>query len=241
MSANDGLARGMNDALASLLSQPLLHALPETILSQLVLLPIAELPAGVQVFDRHVRCGGFPVILSGEVRVFRNLANGRRIELYRVAPDEPCILSLGCLLGGDEYPASGITTRPTRMIVMPPVLFNQCLDIVPAFRSAIFHALGERLVNVMSLVEEITTLKLDVRLASALLQHAGLGRDAATASQNNPIAITHQQLADELGTVREMISRLLDEFARNRLVKLARGRIEIADPKGMRALAHDAR
>lgn len=231
----------MSDSLASLQSQPLLHVLPATILSQLVLQPIAELPAGVPVFDRHAQCSGFPVILSGEVRVFRNLANGRRIELYRVAPDEPCIMSLGCLLGGDQYPASGITAKPTRMIVMPSALFNQCLDIVPAFRFAIFHALGERLINVMALVEEITTLKLDVRLASALLQHGGQNRDAAGAMQSGPIAITHQQLADELGTVREMISRLLDEFARNGLVRLGRGRIEIVDPKGMGALAHDIR
>lgn len=209
-------------------SQPLLQSLPQQVLQQLSAQPVTELPSGTQVFEKSDDCAGFPIILSGSVRVFKHLANGRRIELYRVTPDEPCILSLGCLLGGSRYPASGITLGTTRLIVMPAAMFSDCLASNAAFRNAMFRALGDRLVNTMELVEEITTLRLDVRLAAALLAHEG----------NPQIAVTHQQLADELGTVREMISRLLDDFAQQGMVALGRGRIQVLDESRLRALAN---
>lgn len=208
--------------------------LPQQLLRQLAQLPVVELPAGAPVFDRNARCGGFPLLLSGAVRVFRPLANGRSIELYRVAPSEPCILSLGCMLGGGAYPACGITAEPTTMVVMPPPMFDECMATVVPFRTAMFRMLGERLVNVMLLVEEVATLRLDARLAAVLLAHSAHNGGSA------PILVTHQQLADELGTVREMISRLLDDFARQQMLVLGRGRIEVIAPRQLRQLA-DAR
>lgn len=216
--------------LSSLMTpQSLLASLPLPMRERLAALPVMRLPAGAPVFDRNARCGGFPVLLSGAVRVFRPLANGRNIELYRVAPDEPCILSLACLMGDSAYPACGVTSAPTAMTIMPPQMFDECMATVAPFRTALFRTLGERLINVMMLVEEVVSLRLDVRLAAALMAHRGSG--------SAPILITHQQLADELGTVREMISRLLDEFAGQQLVTLARGRIEIVAPDRLRQLA----
>lgn len=214
---------------SSFSAQPLLQFLPERVLAQLSALPVIELASGTRVFETSAHCAGFPVLLAGMVRVFKHLANGRRIELYRVTPDEPCILSLGCLLGGGQYPASGITHGTTRMILMPPALFNQCLAENTAFRTAMFRTLGDRLVHTMELVEEVATLRLDVRLAAALLAH--------DAGENRPIAMTHQDLADELGTVREMVSRLLDDFSQQGTVVLGRGRIEIVDAAALRRLA----
>ncbi len=219
-------------ASSSLAAQPLLQSLPPAVLEKLAAQPVIELPSGTRVFETSSDCAGFPVILSGAVRVFKDLANGRRIELYRVTPEEPCILSLGCLMGRGRYPASGVTFGATRMIVMPPALFNQCLAEQAAFRTAMFRALGDRLVNTMELVEEIATLRLDVRLAAALLAHEGVDLDG-----DRQIAVTHQELADELGTVREMVSRLLDDFAQQGLVVPGRGRIRIVDPDRLRALA----
>lgn len=220
----------MGTATYSLIAaQPLLHGLAAPVLEQLAALPVLELPAATRVFEVSADCAGFPVILSGTVRVFKHLANGRRIELYRVTPDEPCILSLGCLLGGSQYPASGVTGAATRLIVMPPALFNDCVANNAAFRNAMFRALGKRLVNTMELVEDVVTLRLDVRLAAALLAHAGM--------RPGLIALTHQQLADELGTVREMVSRLLDDFAQRGMLVLGRGRIDVIDAEQLRALA----
>jgi CRP/FNR family transcriptional regulator, anaerobic regulatory protein len=219
----------------SFATQPILQALPPAATKQLSALPVLELSGGMQVFEAHMKCPGFPIILSGTVRVFKHLANGRRIELYRVTPDEPCILSLGCLLGDSQYPAAGITAGPTRIIVMPPALFNDCLASDERFRTSIFRALGDRLVNTMELVEEVATLKLDVRLATALLEHEMSARPGPDGRRF--IAMTHQDLADELGTVREMISRLLDDFEGQGMVALGRGRIAICDGMKLRALA----
>jgi CRP/FNR family transcriptional regulator len=213
--------------------QSLLAALPEHLLIKFAQLPLITLPAATPVFDCNARCAGFPLLLSGSVRVFRPLANGRNIELYRVVPSEPCILSLGCLLGGGAYPAFGATAEPTTMVVMPPPMFEECMATAAPFRSEMFRILGERLVNVMLLVEEVATLRLDVRLAAALL-----ARDVD--NQGAPLRITHQQLADELGTVREVISRVLDDFARQQMLVLGRGRIELLAPEHLRQLV-DAR
>lgn len=213
--------------------QSLLATLPEHLLIKFAQLPVIALPASTPVFERNARCSGFPLLLTGSVRVFRPLANGRNIELYRVGPSEPCILSLGCLLGGDAYPAFGATAEQTTMVVMPPPMFEECMATEAPFRSAMFRILGERLVNVMLLVEEVVTLRLDARLAAALLARN-------VDSNGAPIQVTHQQLADELGTVREMISRVLDDFARQQMLILGRGRIELLEPEQLRQLA-DAR
>jgi CRP/FNR family transcriptional regulator len=217
--------------------QSLQATLPEHLLIKFAQLPVLALPAATPVFERNAHCSGFPLLLTGSVRVFRPLANGRNIELYRVAPSEPCILSLGCLLGGDAYPAFGATAEPTTMVVMPPPMFEECMATEAPFRSAMFRILGERLVNVMLLVEEVATLRLDARLAAALLAR-NVGSNVG--SNGAPIQVTHQQLADELGTVREMISRVLDDFARQQILILGRGRIELLKPEQLRQLA-DAR
>ncbi|HYD95448.1 MAG TPA: Crp/Fnr family transcriptional regulator [Noviherbaspirillum sp.] len=214
-----------------------LQLLPPAIRKQLEDLPVLELPANTPVFAASARCPGFPIILSGAVRVFRYLANGRRIELYRVTPDEVCILSLGCLLGDGQYPADGVTLGPTRLVVMPPALFNACLASDEHFRTAVFRSLGDRLVRTMELVEEVATLRLDVRLAKALLAHGETAVPAPDGSCVCVIPITHQELADELGTVREMISRVLDDFASQGMLKPGRGRIEICDEAKLLALA----
>jgi CRP/FNR family transcriptional regulator, anaerobic regulatory protein len=113
-------------------------------------------------------------------------------------------------------------------------LFNQCLAADEGFRTSIFRTLGDRLVHTMELVEEVATLRLDVRLASALLVH---GQEAAATGDGGIIAVTHQELADELGTVREMISRVLDDFEAQGMVELGRGRVRIRDGAKLKKLA----
>ena len=230
--AADTAAQATAGMLASLAGpESTLASLPEELLQQLAQLPVIELPAGTPVFDRDGRCAGFPLLLSGSVRVFRPFANGRSIELYRVTRSEICILSLSCLLGNESYPACGVSAEPTRMVVMPPSMFDNWMASAAPFRNAMFRKLGERLVNVMMLLEEVVTMRLDARLAASLLAHLeASGGDTA-------IRLTHQQLADELGTVREMVSRVLDDFARQGMVALGRGRIDVADAGRLRKLA----
>lgn len=185
--------------------------------------PVA-IPGGQVLFDEHQPCRGFPFLLEGCVRVVKAGANGRELPLYRVVPGETCIISSSCLLGRTDYNARGVTEGPTELVLLPRQLFDQLMHD-PAFRDYVFHLFAERIADLMQLIEEVAFRRLDQRLAALLL---GKGRLVKT---------THQQLADELGSVREMVSRLLKGFAEQHLVALGREQIEILDPAGLRALA----
>jgi len=181
-------------------------------------------PAGTVLFDDHQACEGFPFVVRGSVRVIKASPNGRELPLYRVSPGETCVISSSCLLGHEDYNARGITESETEMVMLPKPVFD-ALMAEPAFRTFVFHLFSDRIADLMQLIEEVAFHKLDQRLAALLL---GKGRILHT---------THQQLADELGSVREIISRLLKGFAAQALVKLSREQIEILDPAGLRKLA----
>lgn len=196
-------------------------ALRRRVLAQAV--PVA-IPAGQVLFDEHQPCKGFPFLLSGSVRVVKSGANGRELPLYRVIPGETCIISSSCLLGRTDYNARGITEGVTELVLLPRPLFDELMND-PAFRDYVFLLFAERIADLMQLIEEVAFRRLDQRLAALLL---GKGRVVKT---------THQQLADELGSVREMVSRLLKGFAEHKLVALGREQVEILDPAGLRELA----
>lgn len=185
---------------------------------------VVKVPSGTILFDEHQPCTGFPFLLTGAVRVLKAAANGRELPLYRVLPGETCIISSSCMLGKIAYNARGIAQGETALVVLPRPLFDELLGTV-GFRDFIFQLFSERMVDLMQLVEEVAFRKLDQRLAALLL---GKGRT---------VHATHQQLADELGSVREMVSRLLKGFAEQKLVNLGREQIEILDPQRLRELA----
>lgn len=181
-------------------------------------------PPGARLFDEHQPCQGFPFVLAGAIRVAKVSASGRELPLYRVTPGETCIITSSCLLGNVPYNARGTTESETVLVLLPQGMFIDLLAQAP-FRNFIFNLFAERMADLMRLVEEVAFRKLDQRLAALLL---GKGR---------VVHATHQQLADELGSVREMVSRLLKGFAEQGLVALGREQIEIRDAAGLRRLA----
>ncbi len=185
---------------------------------------LTQLPAQAPVFNEHERCQGFPFVLEGSIRVIKTAPNGRQLPLYRVLPGETCIISSGCLLGQAPYNARGVTASPCTLLLLPEADFQALLGEAP-FREFVFQLFSERLADLMQLVEEVAFHKLDQRLAALLLGHGAV------------LHTTHQQLADELGSVREIVSRLLKGFAEQGLVALGREQIEILDPPGLRRLA----
>ncbi len=195
-------------------------ALAERMLGQAQTITV---PGGTVVFDEHQVCQGFPFVISGDIRVVKSAANGRELPLYRVMPGESCIITSSCLLGHTDYNARGIAEGETTLVMMPRPLFDELLG-EPAFRDFIFHLFSERIADLMQLIEEVAFRKLDQRLAGLLL---GKGR---------LVHATHQQLADELASVREIISRLLKGFAEQGLVRLSREQVEILDPAGLRRI-----
>lgn len=187
-------------------------------------LPVLAVPAGTVLFDEHAPCQGFPLVLDGEVKVSRSSGEGRNLELYRVVAGELCLVSSACLFRSMPLSARGVTTRATRLLLIPPELFRRWLE-TPRFRDEVLGLFAERMADLTSLIEAVAFHKLDQRLARALLGH---GQD---------LAVTHQALADELGTVREMVTRLLRRFEREGWVALSRERIQILDSAALRAAA----
>ena len=184
-----------------------------------------SLPAGTIVFDENQPCQGFPLLLSGCVRVIKSSVNGRELQLYRVCAGESCILTSSCLLGHSPYHARGITDQDVEMIVLPPASFKTLVASHPPFRDYIFGLFSERLTDLMELVTAVAFQKLDQRLAALLV------------AKPSPLHATHQAIADELGSAREMVSRLLKGFAEQGMVRLGREQIEILDAGRLRQLA----
>ncbi len=205
---------------------PALAGLPADDLDRL-LQPAAllHLPAGSGVFAETQPCRGFPLVVEGSIKVVKSAPSGREMLLYRVEPGDSCIISSSCLLGRTPYTARGESETPVTLAVLPDALFAQLLAEDAGFRDFVFHLLAERIVDLMQLVEEIAFHRLDQRLARLLL------------ARGDDIHATHQALADELGSVREIVSRLLKGFAADGLVELGRERILLRDRAGLGRVA----
>lgn len=182
------------------------------------------IPAGTVVFDEQQPCQGFPLVLSGSIRVIKAAPSGRELQLYRVEPGESCILTSSCLLGHTRYLARGVAEEGLEMLYLPATAFHQWFKEHEAFRHYVFELFSERLTDLMELVSAVAFQKLDQRLAALLLQRGPVLR------------VTHQALADELGCAREIVSRLLKGFAEQGWLKSGRESIEILQPAALKKL-----
>jgi CRP/FNR family transcriptional regulator len=185
---------------------------------------VVTVPAGTPLFHEDEPCRGFPLVLAGEVRVSRSSTDGRSLELYRVQAGEFCLVSCACLFRTQPLSAHGTAVRESTLLLVSPEAFRQCLED-PVFRDWVMGVFSERMADLTALVDAVAFRKLDRRLAAALLGHGP------------ELAVTHQELADGLGTVREMVTRLLRRFEREGWIELARERIRIVDSAALRGLA----
>jgi CRP/FNR family transcriptional regulator len=192
-----------------------------------------QVPAGAQLFAEHQPCQGFPLLIDGRIKVVKSTPAGREMLLYRVEPGGSCIISSSCLLGNALYSARGVAATPLTLALLPQADFDRLVVADAAFRAFVFQLFSARLAELMQLVEEVAFHRLDQRLAKLLLQRG--------ASGGAVIHATHQALAEDLGSVREIVSRLLKGFAEQGLVGLAREQITILDAAGLAQLAqHEA-
>lgn len=184
-----------------------------------------QAPPGAVLFDQDGPCTAFVLFLQGEVEVSRPSANGREIVLYRLEPGDTCVLTLNCLLGAGTYPARAVVRQVAGGLRLPHPLFQRLLDEAPEFRAAMFTLFSRRLTRLMNLVEGVAFAPVEQRLAQALLER---GPD---------VAATHQQLADAVGTAREVVSRQLRVWADAGLLTTQRGSIQLLKPAILRAIA----
>lgn len=178
-----------------------------------------QIPAGTPIFAAGDQCQGLPLVLSGEIRVQMIGASGNEIVLYRIQGGEMCPLSLGCLLTQNRHQSEAIVERGSEVLLIPAALTERLMDEAGCFRRVILESYGQRLQSLMLVIEEVAFRRLDERLAKRLVERQVSSR----------LSATHQDLAIELGSAREVVSRLLKEFERRGLVKLERGLITLTD------------
>ncbi len=190
-----------------------------------------SLPAGQPVFQRGAPCSNYLLVVEGSVRVQVLASNGREITLYRVRDGESCVITTSCLISAESYPAEGVTEVETRALVVPKNVFDEALGSSAEFRRFVFANQGLRLSDLIQRIEDVVFGRIDVRLARLLVNLSEQG--------TQPITMTHQQLASEMGSAREVISRQLKQFAGQGWVTIGRGVIAVDEPVGLDMLARE--
>lgn len=183
---------------------------------------VVSKPRSTVLFEEGTHCGGMVLLHRGVIRVSRQRPNGREFTLYRVTPAEMCVITLSCVLAESEYPARGVVEQDIHGVLLPIPLFERLTDEVAAFRRYIFESFAARLIEVVDLASAATFEHLPSRLASLLTRRSRIG-------ESDRLEITHQELATELGTVRERVSRMLESFEKLGVVTLGRGVVRILD------------
>lgn len=187
---------------------------------------ITSASAGTVMFSEGSECSGYVMLLAGTVRVQKTSEDGREITLYRVEEGESCIMTTTCLVSDEHYGAEGIAEADITVATLPPFVFNHLLEKSGKFRNFVFEVYAKRMSMLMMLVEEVVFKKLDKRLAQLLLDR-----------KSGQFEVTHQDIALELGSVREVVSRQLKVFERGGLIKLGRGMIEVLNRNGLQTVA----
>jgi len=189
---------------------------------------VLTLPENQTVFQQGDACKNYLIVLQGKVKVFTRAENGREILLYRLHQGDSCVLTTSCLISNKNYPAEGVTETAVTALSIPASRFNKALQQSSTFRELVFSAFSTHLSDLITLVEEVAFGKLDVRLAKLLLRQS---------SDQNTLTSTHQNIATELGTAREVISRQLKELESKGYVKIHRGNIKINDVAALQKIA----
>ena len=174
------------------------------------------------------QCAQLSLLISGVVRVFRVGENGREMTLYRITPGDSCVLSASCILGQKSFPAIARVEHPATAIMVPNHLVREWMAVHEGWRDYIFTLFSNRLTDVISRIDELAFQRVDQRLARYLLDQAGTVRE---------LRLTHQQIADDLGSAREVISRLLKELEQQGFIALTRGCITLNDHQSLALLS----
>ena len=189
---------------------------------------LARIPPGKDVFVQGDSIEAIPLLVSGVVRVYQIGETGREVTLYRFRPGESCVLTANAILTRQTFPAIATVEQEAEAILVPAETFRQWVQRYDLWRDFFFDLVSQRLASVMGLVDEVAFRRLDVRVAGLLQERA---------RAEHPIRITHQEIAAELGSSREVISRILEDLSDRGIVRPERGSISIEDPAGLRRLA----
>lgn len=188
---------------------------------------VVALPAGSRIYGPGQAPQAYLLLLDGSVRVQQVSEGGREIVLYRVSNGESCALTTACLMSYEDYPAEAIAETDIRAVAIPRAVFDDLIGRSGEFRRFVFQAFSSRLTDLFRIIEDVAFARVDLRLAHKLIELARAGE----------VTATQQQLAAELGTAREVVSRTLGEFQRRGWIILGRGHITIVHASALAAFA----
>lgn len=180
----------------------------------------ARIPAGRDVFLEGDRVEAIALLISGVVRVYKIGETGREITLYRFGNGASCILTANAILSRKSFPAIATVERDAEAVMIPADTFRDWVRRFDLWREFVFDLFSQRLSTVMAIVEEVAFRRMDSRVASLLLNQA---------QAHNPLKITHQEIASELGSSREVVSRLIEDFVSEGSIRSGRGTVEVLD------------
>jgi len=183
-----------------------------------------KITKGKDVFIEGDHCDAIALLISGVVRVYKIGETGREITLYRFGFGESCILTANAILSQQSFPAIATVEKDAEAVMIPAEKFREWVTRYAVWRKFVFDLLSQRLSSVMAIVDEVAFQRMDVRVASLLLTRSRV---------QNPIRITHQEIAAELGSSREVVSRLLEDLSERGFIGVRRGEVEILDPDGL--------
>lgn len=186
---------------------------------------IVKFEPGKYVYSHGENCANFVLLKSGCIRVELLSSTGHQLLLYRIREGQSCVITTACLLGGNAYSAQAITETNSELVLLPKKEFEHLLHHSTEFRMQVFSGFSNRLSDVIQRTSELTTRSVDQRLAATLIAHA---------QQNNcAFNVTHEELAIEVGTAREVISRRLAAFEKQGVLTRDRGHISIGNIRAL--------
>ncbi|NLG37951.1 MAG: Crp/Fnr family transcriptional regulator [Clostridiales bacterium] len=185
-----------------------------------------EIPAYSNMIEEGTQCRGVVMVLRGVIRVYQLREDGREMTLYRVGPGQLCVLTVACMMGAVDYPViAEVEDEDAHVILLTQVLFRRLFNSDPEWQRYIFGAMADRLMEIMVILGEVVFGRMDERLAAWILRQSG-----------NPIAATHEKIAADIGTAREVVSRVLKDMERRDMIALSRGRITVTSERRLRRL-----
>ena len=187
-----------------------------------------HVPRGATVFAPGDACEALVLLTKGAIQVRVTSEQGRELTLYRVRPGETCVMSVACLMGRNQYQAEAISEADVEGVAIGRATFENLLASSAAFRTHILTVQTHRIFDLVSLVDEVAFHRTEARLAARLL---------ALSAGGAVVTETHQQLADDIGTAREVVSRRLKRFETRGLVTLDRRQIVVRDARALARLA----
>ena len=189
---------------------------------------IVDLPEEQMLMQQRQQCQFIPFVINGVLRIYKLSPNGREMTLYRTRRGETCLASIACQLSGDEFPALAQVEETAELFMVPASIYHEILDKQLAWKDFLINSMYSHLTETMQTLEAVAFDRTDNRLGQWLLDQSK--------GKVSTIRYTHEAIAVELGTAREVVSRLLGELKGQGAVQLGRGRIEVLNPAILRQL-----